>query len=59
MGTKKVIWLKRMTNHDRNVVGPNVENYYAGGANGHADKMARFVAPNVVLVGEIGEAERR
>lgn len=59
MGTKKVIWLKRMTNHDRNVTGPSAENYFAGGANGHVDEVARFVAPNTVLVGEIDEAERR
>lgn len=59
MGTKKVVWLKRMTHHDRVVVGPSVENYFAGGANGHVDEVARFVGPNTVLVGEIDEAERR
>lgn len=59
MGTKKIIWLKRMTHHDRVVVGPSVENYYAGGANGHVDEVARFVGPTTVLVGEIDGAERR
>lgn len=59
MGGKKVIWLKRMTHHDRVVLdGPSVGSYYAGGANGHVDEVARFVSPNTVLVAEIEADER-
>ncbi|MBC7890767.1 MAG: agmatine deiminase family protein [Sphingobacteriaceae bacterium] len=59
MGQKKLIWLKRMTAHDRIVEGPTVGNYYAGGANGHVDEVARFVDARTVLVAQIDEAERR
>jgi len=58
MGAKKVVWLPHMTYHDRVVVGPSVENYFAGGANGHVDEVARFVSPNTVLVAQIDEYER-
>lgn len=58
MGQKKLIWLKRMTYHDRVVMGPTVGEYFAGGANGHVDEVARFVDPRTVLVAQIDPNER-
>ena len=56
---KKMIWLKRMTLHDKFM--PSVfytDNWFAGGANGHIDEVARFVNPTTILLAKIDEDEK-
>ncbi len=57
-GSKKIIWLKRMTLHDKNVTGLSVANWKAGGANGHIDEVARFVNANTIVLAKIDDEER-
>lgn len=56
---KKMIWLKRMTLHDKFM--PFVfytNNWFSGGANGHIDEVARFVNPSTIVLAKIDEQER-
>ena len=58
-GCKKMIWLKRMTLHDKNVSGLLTENWKSAGANGHIDEVARFVGPNTILLAKIDVADKK
>lgn len=56
---KKMIWLKRMTLHDKFM--PFVfytNNWFSGGANGHIDEVARFVNPSTIVLAKIDEREK-
>lgn len=57
-GSKKIIWLKRMTLHDKRSTGLVFTNWITGGANGHIDEMARFINKNTIAIAQIDEAER-
>ncbi len=57
-GCQKIIWLKRMTIHDKRNTGLIYNNWSAGGANGHVDEMARFINKNTIAIAKIDEAER-
>ncbi|MBI1341360.1 MAG: agmatine deiminase family protein [Terrimonas sp.] len=58
-GCSKMIWLKRMTLHDKSVPGLLVGNWTSEGANGHIDEVARFVSPNTILLAKIDASERK
>ena len=55
---KKMIWLKRMTLHDKAVPGLSAGNWVGGGANGHIDEVARFINPHTIALAKIDEEER-
>ncbi len=55
---KKMIWLKRMTLHDKSVPGLSAGNWVGGGANGHVDEVARFINPHTIALAKIDEDER-
>lgn len=59
-GQKKMIWLPLSPiSDDLNAAGsPVMENFFGYGANGHVDEVARFVAPNTILVAQVSEAAR-
>lgn len=57
-GSKKIIWLKRMTLHDTRITGVIFGNWKTGGANGHIDEVARFIDRNTIAIAKIDEAER-
>ena len=56
-GKTNMLWLKRSIFTDLSIKGPQVENYFGGGANGHIDEFCRFVNDSTVLLGEISEEE--
>jgi agmatine deiminase len=56
---KKMIWLNRMTLHDKVSDGLSIANWMGGGANGHIDEVARFVAPGTIALAKIDETERQ
>lgn len=58
-GCKKIIWLKRMTLHDKSVRGLLVENWINTGANGHIDEVARFVGPTTIVLAKIDEGDAK
>ena len=54
-----MIWLKRGIAEDDDAQrGPLYGNVYAAGAGGHLDEMARFTAPDTVLLEEVTPKER-
>lgn len=57
-GSQKIIWLKKMTIHDKRITGLIYNNWTTGGANGHVDEMARFINKNTIAIAKIDEAER-
>lgn len=58
LGCKKMIWLKRSTVHDRLFRKQTIDNIFTGGANGHIDEIARFAAPDVILLASIDSVEK-
>ncbi len=59
LGQKKMIWLKRgMAEDDDAERGPLYANVYAAGAGGHIDEMARFTAPDTVVLAQVTPQER-
>ncbi|MEM8765085.1 MAG: agmatine deiminase family protein [Bacteroidota bacterium] len=58
-GKTNMLWLKRSIFTDLSIKGPQVENYFGGGANGHIDEFCRFVNDSTVLLGEISEEEAK
>lgn len=58
LGCTKMIWLKRSTVHDRLFEKQTIDNIFTGGANGHIDEIARFAAPNIILLASIDSTEK-
>ncbi|MEO1097669.1 MAG: agmatine deiminase family protein [Bacteroidota bacterium] len=56
-GKTNMLWLKRSIFTDLSIKGPQIDNYFGGGANGHIDEFCRFVNDSTVLLGEISEEE--
>ncbi|MEM6846075.1 MAG: agmatine deiminase family protein [Bacteroidota bacterium] len=56
-GKTNMLWLKRSIYSDLSIKGPQVENYFGGGANGHIDEFCRFVNDSTLLLGEVSEEE--
>jgi len=59
LGQKKTIWLKRgVAEDDKAEGGPIYGNVYGVGTGGHIDEMARFTAPDTVVLEEVTAKER-
>lgn len=58
-GKTNMLWLKRSIFTDLSIKGPQIDNYFGAGANGHIDEFCRFVNDSTVLLGEIPEEEAR
>jgi agmatine deiminase len=56
-GARKVIWLKKMTLHDKTANGLIAGKWFGGGANGHIDEVARYIDPHTIVIASIDKEE--